>query len=411
MPVDALQKAILRLYGPQGGGQVMSGRLLSFSLDSLGGILEGGAGNEELETSLRQSRWVVINMLDAEPAEKQAALLKRFLSERQSLLRDKNVVIFAFNAPYYLDATDISKLTAYYCLYGRSAPFVEIAARLLFRELAPVGALPVSVAGVGYDLFSRTTPAPDQVIELFLDLPEAATPASPQALEPTATSSFNVGDTVGLRTGVILDHNDHPVPDGTVVRFSVASITVGGLIQELEAATVSGIARVSFKIDRAGLLEVRATSDPAMTSFVLQLGVSGEGLSVTVVTPTPMSPGTPTPGAPAPSDQGNVSALGRGHPGFGSWLLTVAVLGGLSYLAYWLGCRRSSKRWGIRWGMCTAAGGLSVYTLLALRIPGIVTLLQRSGLLGVVGGVLLGAAAGFGGAFAWLRLRELRTKA
>ncbi len=102
-------------------------------------------------------------------ANLQTTLIRRFLSERQDLLLDKKIVLFAFNAPYYLDPTDISKLTAYYCLYSKSAPFVEVAARLLFQEISPIGSLPVSVPGIGYDLFTATTPDPNQVIGLSMD--------------------------------------------------------------------------------------------------------------------------------------------------------------------------------------------------------------------------------------------------
>ena len=122
--IDSLQNAILRLYGSQAGGQVIAGRLISYSLDSISGILAGGAGNQDLEASLRQAKWVIINMLDAEPGQVQTQLLRRFLSERQDLLRDTHVVLFAFNAPYFLDSTDISKLTAYYCLYSTSCNFL-----------------------------------------------------------------------------------------------------------------------------------------------------------------------------------------------------------------------------------------------------------------------------------------------
>jgi len=152
MAPDALQNAVLRLYGSQAGGQVLPGHLISYSIDSLSGILSGGTGNQDLENALSQTDWVVINMLDAAPGQPQTTLLQRFLSERQDLLRNKHVVVFAFNAPFFLDATDISKVTAYYCVYSKTAPFVDVAARLLFRELTPSGTLPVSVDGIGYDL-------------------------------------------------------------------------------------------------------------------------------------------------------------------------------------------------------------------------------------------------------------------
>lgn len=409
LAVDALQNAVLRLYGPQGGGQVLNGRLISYSMESLAGILDSGVTNQELETSLRQASWIVINMLDAEPGRLQTTLLRRFLSERQDLLRDKNVIVFAFNAPYYLDATDISKLTAYYCLYSKSAPFVEVAARLLFQELSPPGDPPVSVSGVGYDLFAATTPDPDQVIELFLDLPPVPSPDEDQTPEPTPTPSFRIGDTFSVRTGVILDRNGHPVPDGTGVRFTVAMSGEGGVIQQVDAVTSGGVAHASFGIDRAGLLELRVTSDPALTSVVLQLDVSSEGFSVTVVAPTSVAGPTPTPDAGlAPGGGNGRSALAGGSPGFAGWFVMLLLLGGLGYLVYRLGDRYTSTRWSVRWVMCTAVGGLLAYSYLAMRLPGAAAYLQQGGWLGLVVLVLIGGGTGFGAAYAWLRLERAR---
>ncbi len=231
----------------------------------------------EEEIAIRQADWVIINMLDAEPGEPQTTLLLRFLSERQDLLRDKRIVVFAFNAPYFLDATTISKLTAYYCLFSKSEPFVEVAARLLFRELSPTGSLPVSVPGIEYDLFTATSPDPSQVIGLSLEMQQIPGSTAVATPEATATPSFRVGDTVTIKTSVILDHNGHPVPDGTGVRFSIVLSGEGGVVQQLDASTTQGVAGASFSIDRPGLLEISAESDPALTSVVLQLNVSSEG--------------------------------------------------------------------------------------------------------------------------------------
>ncbi len=76
--VDALQKVIMRLYGPQSGGQVLAGRMISYTFDSLAAILPGGSGNGSLEGSLNQATWVIINMLDAEPGQTQTTLLGVF---------------------------------------------------------------------------------------------------------------------------------------------------------------------------------------------------------------------------------------------------------------------------------------------------------------------------------------------
>ena len=410
LAVDALQKAILRLYGPQGTGQVQASHLISYPLTSLDAILDGGLGDPSLEDSVRQAEWVVINMLDAEPGESQTTLLGRFLSERQDLLRNKWIVVFAFNAPFYLDATDISKLTAYYCLYSKSAPFVEVAALLLFRELSPAGSLPVSVAGIGYDLFTATSPDPNQVIGLSMDLGPVPASTASATPEVTPTPSFRVGDTVSIRTSVILDHNGHPVPDGTGVRFNILLSGEGGVVKQIDAVTLQGLAGASFSIDRPGLLEIRAESDPALTSVVLQLDVSGEGVSVTIVAPTPIITLTPTPEAIVTPEVEASSPLAQGYPGLGGWFGMVLLLGGLGTLAYWLGKRYIATRWAVRWALCIVTGGLLAYTYLAARMPGAAVYLQRSGWGGMMGVVLLGSAIGFGSAYTWWRQSRGLTK-
>lgn len=403
--VSDMEDAVLRLYGPNAGGLVKGTRLLSYSLDSLAPILEGGTGDAVLERSLFQADWLVINMLDASPDRPQTALLRRFLSERQDLLRNKYIILFAFDAPYYLDSTDITKLTAYYCLYSSSAPFVEVAARLLFREMTPRGALPVSVSGVGYDLFSALTPDPNQVIPLLLDLPPGPASTETSTPESTPTTVFRVGDSISVRTGVLLDHNGNPVPDGTGVLFTLTQSGVSGVMQQVEAVTSQGVGRASFNIDRSGLLEIRAASEPAMTSVILQLDVSSEGLVVTVVAPTPEASPTGTPEAvatPGPDETNPAPRL----PGFGGWLLAVAILGGLVWLAYVAGARLDSARWGLRLGLCTATGGLLGYTYLAVRLPGAADLLRQAAYFGIGGVVLLGALAGLLGGYFWMRTRK-----
>jgi beta-N-acetylhexosaminidase len=406
LAIDSLQNVTLRLYGPQAGGQVRADRLISYTFTSLGAVLEGGVGDPELENYLRQADWVVINMLDAEPGEPQTTLVRRFLSERQDLLLDKKVVLFAFNAPYYLDPTDISKLTAYYCLYSKSAPFVEVAARLLFQEISPIGSLPVSVPGIGYDLFTATTPDPNQVIELSMDMPPVSVSTAQVTPEETPTPSFRVGDTVSVRTNIIIDHNGHPVPDGTLVRFNIQLPGEGGVVQQIDAVTTQGVAGASFSIDRPGLLEIRAESDPAFTSVVLQMDVSAEGFSVTIVAPTPNFTPSPTveikvtpqatPGLPPKA----------GYPGFGGWFGMLIVLGGLGSITFWLGKRFITLQWAVRWALCIVLGGLFAYTYLAVRLPGAEEFIQNNGWWGIMVVVILGAGIGFGLGYLWQQLSK-----
>lgn len=272
------------------------------------------------------------------------------------------------------------------------------------------------MAGIGYDLLSAMAPDPNQVISLSLDLPSTPTPTVSQSLEmtptgvltpePTPTVNLRVGDTISVRTGVILDHNGHPVPDGTEVQFTIAVPGSGGIVQQISAATVQGVAGVPFSIDRSGLLEIRAISYPAVTSVVLQLNVSNEGFSVTVVAPTEEVEPTASPTLIATPEIGESPSQGSGVLGFGSWLLMVLFLGGCGYLAYWLGNRLTSTTWGVRWAICIVLGGLLAYTYLALRLPGAITYLQTTGWLGIMGLVLAGVVVGGSGAYVWFRVAK-----
>jgi len=400
MAVDALQNVIIRLYGPQAGGQILASRMISYSVDSIAAILPG---NEELEASLRQSTWVVINMLDAEPGLQQTTLLRRFLAERQDILRDKYVIVFAFNAPYFLDATDISEITAYYCLYSKVDPFVEVAARLLFRELTPTGILPVSVSGIWYDLQTVTSPDPDQIISLSQNMPSPSTLIG-GTQTPVPTSTPYIGQTISVKTGIIVDHNGNPVPDGTEVQFTVTTGNSGGIFQLLNAVTSDGVADASFNIGQAGSFDVRASSGLAVRSGVLQFGVSPGGVSVTYATPTEISQPTITPTTSPTSTPVPASALEMGYPGFGGWFTMILIISGLGYLAYWLGDRFTTRRWGVRYAICVVLGGLFAYTYLAIRMPGSATYIQHNGWAGIMGVVITGTLIGGGSAYLWYRL-------
>jgi beta-N-acetylhexosaminidase len=410
LAVDALQNAILRLYGPRAGGQVLNGRLISYSISSLAGILEGGGGNLDLEAYLRQADWVVISMLDAAPGQSQTTLLRRFLSERQDLLRDKRIVVFAFNAPYYLDATDITKITAYYCLYSKSDPFIEVAARLLFRELSPLGSLPVSVPGIGYDLLSATAPDPNQVIQLYIENPAATTPTGTLTPEPTVAPVYRIGDTLSVRTGVILDHNGHMVPDGTGVIFYMGLNGESSLLQQIESATINGMAGTILTISQVGKLEIRAESEPAIHSVVLQLDVTEAGGSITVMTPNVSEIPSSTPTKNPSSQPRRESPMALGYPGLGGWFLSIVILMCLGSLAGWLGRRFASMSWAIRLALGTFTAGLAAYTYLAVRLPGSAAFLQNNGWPGMATVVILGALAGFGVAFGWYRRVEKISK-
>ncbi|MEJ2351931.1 MAG: glycoside hydrolase family 3 N-terminal domain-containing protein [Anaerolineales bacterium] len=341
---DALEKAVMRLYGPLSAGLVLQRNLESYSFDEL-------------------------------------------------------LAFLAFNAPYFLDSTEISKITAYYALYSKTPEFVEVAARLLFGELpTPPGDPPVSVPGISYELISATAPDPNQTIPLLWDRPQENT----ETPEPTMVLEYKVGDLVAVRTGVIEDHNGHPVPDGTPVQF----ILSGGNNTDPEiqnASTSKGIALATLLIDRSGSVEIHVQSDPARQSDPLRIDVPPEPEEIAALTATTAPTETPTL-TPSPTSTASpvaVTSIPKNHPNWGDWLLALLVTGGIGVSIYRLTMQFGLTRWGIRGGILALIGGLLAYTYLSLGMPGSSELLQNAGTGGVALVTILGSILGGGAAWGW----------
>jgi beta-N-acetylhexosaminidase len=412
LAVDALQNSVLKLYGPRAGGQVMQTHLSSYAFSDLTKLLMGtpptGTQTPPMLNDLRLADWVVFSTLDTESDAADSGALLRLLSEQPDLLRNKKVIVFAFNAPYYLDATDISKLTAYYALYSKTPALIDVAARVLFQELAPTGVLPVSVPGVGYDLSVATSPDPGQVIPLFVDQPGFPQPSGTitppvSTIPPTPIPTFKIGDTLPLRTGVILDHNLNLVPDGTVVHFIMTTAGETSGVQQIETTTSGGIAHAAFLIQSSGSMNIRVESDPALVSEILSLNISpGQSAAITAIAPTaaatatqqptmtltPTSTPTPTPTPEAPA---GIT--------FGRWLIFILLIWGSAGGIYWFGSRRISLRWGVRWGLLSAFGGLVAYIYIdnsqSVKINSTARILTPDALIVTLCGILLGWLGGF----------------
>jgi len=404
LSVNAFQDAVVRLYGPNAGGQVSEARLDSYTIDDLAALLSE-ADVETMISDINRANWVVIALSDT--SRGQPELISRFLSERQDLLREKRIVLFSFTAPYYLDATDISKLSAYYSLYSKQPAFLDVATRLLYQELTPLGFSPVSIPGTGYDIIEITRPDPDQIITLSLDIPPASVPTNIPTTEPEPTPIpfLRIGDTVSLRTGVILDHNGNTVPDGTVVQFTMLlSGEGGGIIQQIDQTTRGGIARSSFSLEKPGLLEIRVASDPATLSEVIRIDVSqGEAAVITVIAPIPSETVIPTQVISSTPVEDDSFITSVGFPRMNSWILIVVILVLGSGMAYWVGSLLLSPLWGWRWGICVLLGGLAGYNYASLCLPGGAQIVMASGLVGVIGLSAIGAILGMGVAWLWSR--------
>ena len=404
---DALENATVRLYGPRGSGQISANRLRSFPFAELQLMLDNQS-NTTIEDDLGRANWVVISLTDV--GNGQVDLLRRFFSERPNLLRNKNVILFSFTAPYYLDATDISKVYAYYALYSKQPAFVDAAARLLFQQLTLQGTSPVSVPAVGYDLINMTAPNPNQIIPLALDqAPVEVTPTATGELsltaEPTEVPLYRIGDTIAVRAGPILDRNGRVVPDGTPVRFTMSTQEeASGILNQQETTTTDGISRASFRIEKPGTVELSVASEPAAISEVLQLVVSDEGaVAVTLVVPqVTVSPEPVTP-SPTPTQESDL-VTPEGYPRVGVWLLVLLAVFGGALLSYWAVSRIVSTQWGLRFALCIFLGGLLAYNYLALGFPGAAEWIADSaGAFGVL--VLTFAGEGLGAIAAWLWMK------
>lgn len=413
LPLEGLQSAVLRLYGPQTANLVRTSNLSSYSLNDVRLLLDDQLQTTNFVDALNRAQWVVISTVDLSEGSPQLVTLQQFLTERQDLVQNKRVILFSFGAPYYLDATDIARLTAYYGLYSESNPFIEVAARLLFQEITPAGASPVSITGIGYDLFTVLTPNPQQVIALYVEQAAPGQPAAAVTPEATPAVLYKVGDSITVRTGVIVDRNANPVPDGTVVRF-VLSRTDSGLTQQVDALTRNGVASTVFSLDQPGFIEIRAESEPARVSATIQLSVSNEGAVPVIVTPTSIPTETtetiPTP-TPEVTDDVPVTVTVNGYPTLLGWLVAlIAVMLGAA-LSYWLGLQLADLRWALRWALVTLMGGLLAYNYLVLGLPGSTEWLSNRDFSAFLQAVMYGQLAGFIFGWGWRLMTQRSEKA
>ena len=334
------------------------------------------------------------------------------------------MIVFALNAPYFLDATNISKLTAYYALYSNIEQFIDVAAYLLFKEHIAPGAAPVSVPGTGYEINTAVSPNPDQLIPLFLDLPDEGTSEGAEATpEPTPTPNFRIGDVIPVRTGVILDSNGNPVPDNTLVEFTM--ITAGELtpITQVETTTDGG-AGTSFSVNHPGIIEISARSGLA-ASEVLNFDIPSTADEATPTDQTqeaasPTQPANPTAEIsqtavvttqiPAEPESELPAPPEPQSPYLLEWTIAIAISIGLGLISYRVALINSGERWGARAGFLVLIGGALAYVYLLLDLPGSRELIDQSLYLAVIVITFIGTVIGLIGAITWRLADEFHAR-
>jgi beta-N-acetylhexosaminidase len=292
LPPRAVEETLLRLYGPEGTGLVTPERVRTRTYAQLKRFLTSAGGQEEeMRALLQDADWIVFAMLDPDPRYPDSDALQLFLAQNAQLIYDARVVVLAYTAPYYLDATEISKLTAYSVFYSVVQPSIEASVRTLFGEVRPQGRSPVSVEGTYYDLNLQLSPDPAQEIAL-----QWAQPAAPRGEVPLV---------VRVRTGPILDRNGNPVPDGTLVRFVARDGESGQILDTATGPTATGGGDAGAAVAEAELSIER----PGQVVLVASSGDAGEGPPLTFV-----ARARPTPTPPPPTPTGEVRPPGESRP-------------------------------------------------------------------------------------------------
>ena len=412
LDVEAFKNAVIRLYS--GSNQVIPGNLTSYTFQDLSDMLNSGTGMLQIENDLRAADWIVFTMDNVTSDVPVSLALRQFLDLRPDLIQGKRLIVFALSEPYALDATDISKLSAYYALYSRSSSFIEIAARILFHEIQPSGYLPVSVPGIGYEILDATSPDPNQVIHIYQDI-QATPPVEGTQTPSPVPVTMKIGDPIAVVSGIILDHNGNQVPDGTIVHFNLYHDGENVPAQIVEALTSQGIARGTLLIDQSGEITIRADSGSATNSDVLIFEIPPESITSTpqaaTQSPTPSSTPTTTPtitSTPTPqSTTIPVNVPNQGNVNFGDWLVALIVTVLISGANYWLINLKSGLRWGVRAALLPLIGGMFTYVYLAINMPGSKSMIEQMGTWGVMLFVIIGAAIGAGAVWVW-QMMELR---
>jgi beta-N-acetylhexosaminidase len=370
---------LLRLYGPGAAGLIFPTRLQSYSFKDLYGYLQG-VDLPDLDIAMTNASVIVALIRTPSPALPESYAFQKLLAERAALIRNKKIYVFALGAPYYLDSTEISKVNAaYYALYSKNPSCIEVGARILLGDITPVGASPVSVEGVGYDLLTELSPDPDQMIQISVGLygapAEPAVPGGPltqtQTVSPTPIG-FTLGDHILFTAGPILDHNQQIVPDGTGVRFLINFPEEDIGVLYLDATTLNGMAQADYELSRQGVIQVTAFSEPAKNSTIVRLAVGEQPGFITRLAPTENTDETPSPSlTPTATPGGTITENGRiAHAGWDTLIVMILILGAffaaILFFAGRLGW--TAYRWRIVLG--SLVGGLAGYDLIALGVSG-----------------------------------------
>ncbi|MEZ4870431.1 MAG: glycoside hydrolase family 3 N-terminal domain-containing protein [Caldilineaceae bacterium] len=301
---------------------------------------ENLTANQRLQQLIDQSNWLIFAMLDVDP-EKSADsdVVKRFLRQQSEKLGNKQVIVIALNAPYFLDATEISKLTVYLGVYSKTQPFLESAVRALFRSYTPTGAPSVSVPGTRFNnLEERLQPNPATPLQLKIYLNDTMLNPAENANLPDPI--VKVGDILRLEVDHVLDYNGRPAPDGVPVDFHLGYENRDLTLSVDSAMTRNGAASTLVTVEQPGRLVVSASAGAATTDQAFKIRVqepesatvtnsgnsTATSTTATVTTTVEITPGTVVPANSPGAPNSPVLPGAQSAPWVNMSTLVIAVL-------------------------------------------------------------------------------------
>ncbi|MCB0060660.1 MAG: hypothetical protein KDE19_01035 [Caldilineaceae bacterium] len=246
------------------------------------------SATEHLQQLLEESTWIIFAMLDVDPTRNpNSDVVKEFLREESELLSNKQIIVLSLNVPYFLDATEISKLTAYIGVYSKTQPFLESAVRTLFRSYTPTGAPAVSVPGTRFaNLSERLEADPTADLQLTIEVNGEVVDSSPESNTPVVT----VGSVLRMHVDQILDHNGHLVPDGTPVEFHLVYENPEMTLAVDPVLTRRGSATTEVVLTQPGRLSISATVGDATTEMTRLLSIQDPAVETPTEAPATVTP-------------------------------------------------------------------------------------------------------------------------
>ena len=299
MRKTALQESLLAMYGPGGSARIRTEDVTTISYAELDAWLGGPSdpANAAIGKAVGDASWIVLALTEYNPIGRPVSgAAKRLLDASPIDLRNKNLIGIAYNVPYHLDSTEVSKLAAYFAVYNKTDVAIDTGFRALFGDVAPKGHAPVNVSGVFYNVEDAVQADAAQAIHV--------------AVFGQQANEVKDARTMALVAGPILDKNGNPVPDGTAASFDVTRANGGAT--SATATTIDGLAGAQVVLSGPGVYTAIARV-AGIASKPLTITVSG----ATVAAPTLEPTSGPTEATPPPGGSGSsvpLLALAIGIP-------------------------------------------------------------------------------------------------